>query len=399
LFQHPFELAIRITPSELSTAFVGDPVRLRQILVNLIGNSIKFTKEGGVTIVVIGESKTETGLTLRFEVHDTGIGLSQQELKKLFRPFIQADNSTTRKFGGSGLGLFIVKRLVDLMNGSFGLDSELGRGSMFWFEIKLGKQESALQSAMVDLTLSQPLFIQESLPLEVNSQQSSRFAPTTDSDLAGNIHILVVEDFEINQDVILEMLNNLGFIVDLARNGREAVDMSRDKRYDLIFMDLHMPEMDGHQATAAIREREQASRSDEKIPIVAVTADAMVGDQEKCLASGMNGYLSKPFKAKDLHRIVKQWTPHREESKKFKTSEPFFSDPEESGDLALSGFINRERLKKLHQDIGIDITPLIKKYQNSLVDCMQIVDNAVGNADLVAILEGIHKLKSASISL
>jgi PAS domain S-box-containing protein len=261
----------------------ADPGRLRQILNNLVNNAIKFTDQGHVILSVKKEFIEGDEVGLRFEVIDTGIGLSELTMTRLFKPFTQADSSTTRRYGGTGLGLSISKSLVGLMGGTIGVESVEGRGSTFWFTIKL---QLGSQSGILDLfRAGDPL--DSSAPVE------------------RPIRILVAEDNAINQLVVLKTLERLGYHAEAVADGREALDAMTRMAYDLILMDCQMPDMDGFEATRAIRKREEFSGR--HTPIIALTAGAMKDDREKCLLAGMDDYLTKPMKAEILSQKIAQW--------------------------------------------------------------------------------------------
>lgn len=275
----------------------GDANRLQQIIINLINNAIKFTKEGGISLTA-KRLPAESGRALiRFEVIDTGIGISKEASVRLFQSFSQVDASTTRVFGGTGLGLAICKQLTTLMGGEIGVYSELGRGSTFWFTVNLAEQ---LQSRIVP---------QESNQAKVSSELNEQ----------GDICVLFAEDNEINQVVTSEILRSLGLRFEIASNGQEALDATVNKRYDLILMDCQMPIMDGFEATHLIRERERAAENrGEKIPrvpIVAITANAIKGDKERCLDAGMDDYVVKPIDTEKLVAVVKQYVGSKVSSK------------------------------------------------------------------------------------
>jgi signal transduction histidine kinase len=255
---------------------IGDPLRLRQILINLINNAIKFTETGGVILEVIPTKDFENQQFLKFSVVDTGIGINYESKNKLFKEFSQADNSITRKFGGTGLGLAICKSLINLMGGKIGLESELGKGSVFWFEIPY----------------------QESL-IETSVQKSS-----SELDYSHHLNILVAEDNPINQKVVIHSLSQLGYHCDLAKNGRQAVDLHLNKQYDVIFMDIQMPELDGLEATISIRNYEKNNNQTKPVIIVAATANAFNEDKQKCLNAGMNFHMSKPFRPEELKKML-----------------------------------------------------------------------------------------------
>jgi signal transduction histidine kinase/CheY-like chemotaxis protein len=253
----------------------GDPGRFRQILVNLCGNAVKFTEHGDVKVGLSVAGSDARSVLLRCVVRDTGPGIPADRLHTLFKPFTQVDASTTRRYGGTGLGLSIVKRLAELLGGEVGVDSREGSGSTFWFtagfELHTAQSIQA-QSVALDTTALQ--------------QRSER-------------RILLVEDNAVNEKVATRFLQKLGYLVDVARNGREAVDAWASGYYDLILMDCQMPVLDGYAATREIRSREPDSR---RIPIVALTANAMKDDDLKCKAAGMDDHLSKPL---DRERLAK----------------------------------------------------------------------------------------------
>ena len=254
---------------------LGDPGRLRQILLNLLSNAVKFCAKGSVGVSVEVVETRQDGITLRIAVTDSGIGISREHLRDLFQSFNQADASTTRKFGGTGLGLVISKQLTELQGGSMGVESELGAGSRFWFTIPY---ECVETGAVKDVTA-----------VAVGS-------------LAG-LRILVAEDNAVNQLVAQKLLSKRGAIVDLAGNGSAAVGLAAENSYDLILMDCHMPEMDGLEATRGIRAAEGGLRH---TPVVALTAAATLSEREACFEAGMDGYLSKPLDVERLFEVVRR---------------------------------------------------------------------------------------------
>lgn len=270
---------------EVPQRAAGDPTRLRQVLTNLISNAIKFTADGEIRVHVSRSAlpgPTDGSLRLRFAVSDTGIGIPRDKLAHVFEPFAQADGSTTRRYGGTGLGLAICKRIVELMQGRIVVHSEIGRGSTFEFEVALRPSSIPAPSPA-----SQPI------------AQVAGLA-TTGTELPPRV--LVAEDNEVNQQVARLMLGKVGIRqADYVANGLEALDRATTTDYDLIFMDCLMPEMDGYAATRALRE--QGVRS----WIVAMTANAMAGDREACLAAGMDDYLSKPLSVAALREALERW--------------------------------------------------------------------------------------------
>ncbi len=408
-------------PNEIPDAVIGDPVRLRQVLLNLLGNAMKFTERGEVSVRVHCLSQDTDRVTLKYEVRDTGIGIPDETQKRLFTAFSQADGSTTRRFGGTGLGLAIVRQLVHLMGGEVGIESVPGQGSTFWFTTQLGynpKQHSneaalsrslagtrvlivddnatnrcileaqlqawdaetisatsaaialeQLQQAVtegtpVDLAILDihmpdmdgielshvmkadpklrtiPLLALSSVEPDSSPGQTAssnffawlrkparqsmlrdcllrqRYASTeaapitacaTPVPTVGNRRVLLVEDNPVNREVALGMLEFLGYHVDLAENGQQAVEAISRQRYDLVFMDCQMPVLDGFAATAAIRRYEASVGTGHHIPIIALTANAMEGDRDKCLEAGMDDYLSKPFSQEGLRTTLQRW--------------------------------------------------------------------------------------------
>ncbi len=281
---------------------VGDPTRLKQILVNLIGNAIKFTDKGFVRLNISVIDEINDRYILRFEVSDSGIGINPDEMAHLFKPFNQSDVSFTRRFGGTGLGLAISKNLVELMEGNIGVYSEPNKGSTFWFVIPLKKDATQAN-----------LEIRESgqhLPKDVILQQTNQHEDIpvasllTSENSASPLKILLAEDNLVNQKVVMMLIQKMGYNADVAINGKIAVEKFMQNSYDLILMDIMMPEMDGIEATQIIRKIEEERKAVKKVKIIALTANAMKEDRERCLASGIDDYISKPFKPADLQRII-----------------------------------------------------------------------------------------------
>jgi signal transduction histidine kinase/CheY-like chemotaxis protein len=277
-----------IEPS-LHAPLLGDPVRLRQVFFNLAGNAIKFTNSGSVTIAVTVAEETSDGLLARFEFRDTGIGISDEKAKLLFGNFQQLDSSTTRKFGGTGLGLAIAKRLTEMMGGDIGVQSMEGTGSTFWFTARFKKlAEDMMHNA----------------PVEPASLLKNR--PAIKNAVDRNARILIVEDNPINQMVAVKILAKIGFNADTAPNGIQALRALEKAPYDLVLMDVQMPEMDGLEATRLIR-RNSLKALNHSVPIVAMTAHAMKSDCDDCLKAGMNGYIAKPITAQTLVDALQRW--------------------------------------------------------------------------------------------
>ncbi len=275
--------------ADAAGSFIGDSLRIRQVLLNLADNAVKFTERGEVRVRI---ERHPSGL--RFEVADTGIGIADEARDKLFSSFSQVDASTTRKFGGTGLGLVISKHLVESMGGTIGVSSGAGRGSRFWFELPL----QATTAIPVESPLEPPA------PVDAPSAASLPTQPTCGTTPAAPPRLLLAEDHPVNQTIALAMLERLGYAVDLAENGRDALAAAARTRYALILMDMQMPEMDGLEATRRIRSLDGPAAA---VPIVALTANAMQSDQDACHAAGMNDFLAKPLRMDSLAATLSRW--------------------------------------------------------------------------------------------
>ena len=295
------ELSVRIDKG-LPDRFLGDSMRLRQILSNLVSNAIKFTEAGGVRIAVDSRPAEGEALMVRFEISDTGVGISPAQQENIFNAFAQADASTTRRYGGTGLGLTIARELVELMGGRIGVNSGPGEGSAFWFDVRLDVVQTAGQQS----ALREPVLLSTCTDRQAVGANSD----STLTEL--NLRVLLVEDTSANQALALAMLRRLGCQATLAENGLQALEALERESFDLVLMDCQMPEMDGYQASKIIREREarggiRTSGMQSRLPIIALTAHALKGDEEKCLAAGMDAYLAKPFSRLALQDMLKRW--------------------------------------------------------------------------------------------
>jgi len=281
------------------TQLSGDSTRLRQILLNLIGNAIKFTEKGSVSLEIKPVGEVDGQVHLCFSVRDTGIGLSKEAQKKMFQSFAQADNSTTRRYGGTGLGLAICRKLVELMSGSIGVTSTLGEGSTFWFILPFEMQKTSREDASFDQAVSSNKF--------ANSAPETSFSSATK-----NIHILLAEDNKVNQLVAIKQLKKLGYNnVDIVSNGIEAVEAWKRLKPAVILMDCYMPGMDGYGAARKIRELEE-ELSVQPTQIIAMTASVMEEDREQCVAAGMDGFIAKPVNRTDLSALLEHAALHYE---------------------------------------------------------------------------------------
>jgi len=269
---------------------IGDEQRLRQILINLIGNAVKFTDKGEVIIRLTKTAEYKTGIQLKFEISDTGIGIEPKALPYIFNDFTQQDDSTTRKFGGTGLGLAITKQLVNMMGGEIFAQSTPNMGSTFWITLKF---ETQLPD---DRQLAEP------------TRTSPSSDPTAQDEIILNARILLAEDNAINQEVASAMLESAGCSVIVVEDGRQALAMFDREEFDLVLMDCQMPVMDGFEATRALR---QLHTKNSKIPVIALTADIQQGIVQQCRTAGMDDYLSKPFTHESLVEIVAKWLPER----------------------------------------------------------------------------------------
>jgi CheY-like chemotaxis protein len=261
----------------------GDPGRLRQVLLNLLGNAVKFTAEGGVELKVAVDVFEEETVILHFIVSDTGLGIAPEKLGVIFDAFTQADTSTTRQFGGTGLGLTISRRLVEMMGGRIWVESEPGTGSRFHFTVRL--RTVAAPTAALH-----------------NPHSSAMYASRNEGDSGKALDILVADDNRVNQKVATRLLEKRGHRVVLAANGNEALAVLAQHSFDLVLMDVHMPGMDGFETTSAIREQEKTTGLHQSI--VAMTALVMKGDRERCIAAGMDGYISKPIDLQQLDDVL-----------------------------------------------------------------------------------------------
>lgn len=343
---------IREYDSRIPKILLGDPVRLHQIILNLVSNAVKFTAEGSITVKVSLLKEEEKSVTISFSVTDTGIGIAENKIEKIFEDFQQASSGTSRLYGGTGLGLAIVKQLVESQGGSIRVESRLNAGSAFSFVLTFGKTEKKLEEV--------PEFT------ELERQ-------------AKNIKVLVVEDIELNQLLMKTLLDDFGFERDIAENGKVAIEFLQRKSYDLILMDLQMPEMNGFETTTYIR-----NKLNSKIPIIALTADVTTVDLEKCKSVGMNDYIAKPVDEKLLYNkivgLVKKPVLIKEAFDLKKDS------PEDSLSIDLTYL---KRLTKSDPRKMMEMISLYLEQTPLLINSMKL---SFRNGDMVTLNASVHKM-------
>jgi CheY-like chemotaxis protein len=282
-------LALNINLNDAISHFViSDPTRLRQVLINLIGNAIKFTDAGEITINAMPLEASK----VRFEVIDTGIGMTEKAQSRLFKPFSQADESITRRYGGTGLGLMLCKEIVEALGGSIGVTSEVGKGSCFWFELPLEPTD--------DIEPATPL-------IATNELTISEDRPKDFSQLLVDKRLLLVEDNPVNQMVASKLLQKLGTVPDIANNGQEALDKLKVTSYDLVLLDLEMPVMDGYTTIAHIRTEENYSDVYRHQLVIVMSANALNEDKQRVLALGVDDYITKPINFLALKATLEKW--------------------------------------------------------------------------------------------
>jgi CheY-like chemotaxis protein len=286
---------------DVPSCLIGDPIRLRQVLFNLLGNAIKFTERGEAALEV-KLARTVAGLAqIVFTVRDTGIGIDEKTLPRMFQPFTQADEAMSRRFGGTGLGLAISKQLVELMGGEIAIESTLGQGTTFRCRIPFKVGDVAGLHAENASSLSTRVALRDAARrLKAAPGMTPESAPIP-------TRVLLAEDNLINQQVAVSTLKRAGYHVQVAENGALAVQARLEHTFDVVLMDCQMPQMDGYAATAAIRAHEAQNPTQPRVPIIAVTANAMQGDRERCIAAGFDDYISKPFTRSELIAAITRW--------------------------------------------------------------------------------------------
>lgn len=363
----------------------GDPTRLRQILVNLVGNALKFTEQGAVTIEVQSaklkvqrqdpplstlnlEPETVNSCFLEFSVRDTGIGIPVEAQARIFETFSQADESTTRQYGGTGLGLSIAKQLAELLGGAIGVESREGAGARFWFTACFEPVHASVQTVTAPWKKSDSVF--ERPPRKV----------------LWSLTVLIVEDNLFNQEVTRSLLEMLGCRVVIASNGQLALDLLDRHSYDVVLMDCQMPEMDGVTAAVEIRRRELRAGHGHVL-IIALTASAMPGDRERCLAAGMDDYLTKPFTSDELSTLFQRWRPEHTVTR-------------ERQPIALLDHSALDLIRGLGKDSSAKVfDSVLRSYLKDAPQLMETLRSAVRHADAERLRRAAHTLKSSSASL
>jgi signal transduction histidine kinase/FixJ family two-component response regulator/HPt (histidine-containing phosphotransfer) domain-containing protein len=365
-----------VIESSVPAAVRGDPMRLRQVLINLAGNAIKFTETGEVVVRV---SALDADGRLRFEVADTGIGIADEAQAQIFSAFSQADSFTTRKYGGTGLGLAICRQLVALMGGEIGVESAPGRGSKFWFELRL---EPTAEPSTATFTAAT-----SDIKMELRQPEIPA---------AGGPLVLLVEDNAVNREVAVGMLENLGYRTESAVNGLLALEAIAETDYDAVLMDCQMPLMDGLTATAEVRRRE-VKAGGRRLPIIALTANAMEGNRDRCLAGGMDDFLTKPFTQAQLAAMLKRWAPHAPSA-----------EPRQAPGLPVIEAAAQARPPVIQATVLRDIMALgrpallgslIDLYMQHSPSLMHSIEAAARDPRAEGLRDAVHTLKSSTANL
>jgi CheY-like chemotaxis protein/HPt (histidine-containing phosphotransfer) domain-containing protein/anti-sigma regulatory factor (Ser/Thr protein kinase) len=367
---HSSGLALAVEIASDTPEFLqADSGRLRQVLLNLVGNGIKFTDRGQVTIHVRVLHQSDRRAQLRFEVEDTGIGMTPEDAGRVFEPFTQVDSSASRSRGGTGLGLAISRRIMERMGGRMGVESAPGQGSCFWFELEaaLGMTAGLVQTGSME-------------PCAPNR-------PTAPASLDCTTCILVVEDHDTNRRLVMFMLESLGYRAEFVGNGLEAIQAWERYPYDVILMDCQMPEMDGFEATREIRRREAAHGSRPRVRIIALTANALIGDRERCLAAGMDGYISKPFSSQDLQRALSTGSP---KAMGTPILEAAATSPAE---------LDRDRLARLSAELGPEnVNALLGEFIRDLPGLADQFQKLGRDGDYKTLARQAHSLQGIALS-
>jgi signal transduction histidine kinase/CheY-like chemotaxis protein/HPt (histidine-containing phosphotransfer) domain-containing protein len=353
-------LGCEVSP-EVPDTLVGDPGRLRQVIVNLVGNALKFTETGQVAIRAGIDERSAADVGVHFEVADTGIGVAPEKQQAIFSAFVQADGSTTRRFGGTGLGLAISTQLVEMMGGRIWIDSTLGEGSTFHFTARLGAEAETIAAAQA--------------------------GPSDTPVPSRGVRVLLAEDNAVNRLVAIRLLEKHGHTVVAAGDGRQALAALEDEHFDVVLMDVQMPVMDGFAATAAIRDRERGTGL--RIPIVALTAHAMQGDRERCLDAGMDAYVTKPIKPAELFGAIAELLPG---------VAPVAAPVVESAAPVLDVLDAEQALAQVGGDMAV-LAELIALFRSEVPRALAAIREGIGTTDSSAVARAAHRLKGSLVTL
>ncbi|MGH9355819.1 MAG: ATP-binding protein [Terriglobia bacterium] len=382
--QKGVEFALKVSP-QVPEALLGDSGRLQQVMTNLVGNAVKFTEQGSISVEISLASLDSRAAVLHFRVTDTGIGITREKQQEIFDPFAQADGSTTRRYGGTGLGLTITRKIVEMMGGQIGVQSEYGQGATFYFTLpfslpaRAGRDDrddpdelAGPQSALREI-VDAPVRLDDFAPPSLAEPSEVRAGPP--------LRILVAEDSPANLKLVFHLLQKRGYAVKTVSDGKEAlaaVESAGPQGFDLVLMDVQMPEMNGFEATAAIRRLE--ALSGRRLPIIALTAHAMKGDMERCLKAGMDGYVSKPIQRAELIGTIERFVPGAE-------MRPAVSAAAASLNLP-------ETLARLGGDTGL-LGELAQIFLETCPELQQRMNRAVAELDCDSLQGAVHTLKSS----
>jgi PAS domain S-box-containing protein len=382
---------------DIPALLFGDPIKLRQVLMNLLSNGVKFTNRGSV-IFNADITEIDNDVALCFEVSDTGIGIPREKQAAIFDPFIQVDTSTTRVYGGTGLGLAICKRLVELMGGELGVESENGQGSTFYFHIVLKKAEGGMSvypnaaANAADVDAKQKGLRHAKKYTKEYAREYEKPEPLC---ISGQIpRVLLVEDYHTNQQVVLRYLIKAGYEVDLAENGKDAVEKFTQHNYNLILMDIQMPIMDGFTATKAIRQIE-AEQQRRRIPIIAMTAHAIAGYADKCVKEGMDDYISKPLRKTSLLSMMQKWTesllPEDRHAKEY---------IEEHEDAPTTGeLIDFDSLLNDFDGDRDIVLKILKDFIETTMKQLPVIEKAINEQGISTLKRHVHSIKGGALNL
>ncbi len=360
--------------SDVPSYLWGDPGRVRQIMINLVGNAIKFTSHGHVRIKA-GVQENDSGDRLYVAVEDTGMGIPANKLSEIFEKFTQADSTVTRKYGGTGLGLAITKQLVQLMGGEIGVESAEGKGSTFWFAIPCKPAEAKDVSSHTEESVIQCQAVENRKPI-------------------GEAKVLLVDDYHVNRVFAEKLLRKFGFTqIDIAEDGVQAIEKYRTHIYDMIFMDCQMPELDGYQTTQKLRLLEDGTSF--HTPIVAMTANAMMGDREKCLKAGMDDYLSKPLRAEHLKKVLQMWFILDDDKATITAKKPEIVAPQETEEAP----VDMEQLRLFTDGDPAEEKALADLFLEQAEAMIVILEQSMGADKHEAWKSAAHRFKGSSGNL